>query len=124
MSNLTDRQKETLARGLDAFEKAARWRRSRSRALRGVAVLAIASLGAIALDRLVGSGASGLRGRGLPDYVEIIADDRALAAELELANACERIDRLDGRLVVVECVAPVRTAPRLPFGAGSRPPAG
>ena len=43
---------------------------------------------------------------GLPAYVEIIRDDQQLAAELELADACERVNRTDGRLVVVECMIP------------------
>jgi hypothetical protein len=45
----------------------------------------------------------GADARSLPKYVEIIRGDVQLTAELELANACERISRSDGRLVVVEC---------------------
>jgi hypothetical protein len=43
---------------------------------------------------------------GLPAYVEIIRDDWQLTAELELANACERIGREGGRLFIVECTRP------------------
>jgi hypothetical protein len=42
----------------------------------------------------------------LPGYVELVRDDRQLAAELEFANACERVNRTGGRLIVVECMVP------------------
>ena len=42
----------------------------------------------------------------LPAYVQILTSDAQVAAELELANACERIERAMGRVVVVECVVP------------------
>jgi hypothetical protein len=41
----------------------------------------------------------------LPAYVELIEDDRALAEELSFAYACERFERNDGRLIVLECAA-------------------
>lgn len=40
----------------------------------------------------------------LPAYVQILDEDEQLVAELELANACERIGRSAGRLFVIECV--------------------
>ncbi|NBX24750.1 MAG: hypothetical protein EBQ99_01645 [Planctomycetes bacterium] len=49
---------------------------------------------------------------GLPEYVQIITDDPQLAAELALANACERFERTEGRLVVVECTLPGSAGPR------------
>jgi hypothetical protein len=51
---------------------------------------------------------------GLPAYVEIIGDDLQLAAELEMANACERVARADGRLCVVECAPAGRVIPGSP----------
>ena len=48
---------------------------------------------------------------GLPAYVEIIRDDLQLATELELANACERVARADGRLRIVECIDTGRGGP-------------
>ena len=42
----------------------------------------------------------------LPAYVRMITSDAQVAAELELANACERIERAKGRMVVVECALP------------------
>ncbi len=42
----------------------------------------------------------------LPAYVQILTSDAQVAAELELANACERIERTKGRVVVVECALP------------------
>ena len=41
----------------------------------------------------------------------IIRDDLQLATELELANACERVARADGRLRVVECIDTGRGGP-------------
>jgi hypothetical protein len=35
-----------------------------------------------------------------------MTSDAQVIAELELANACERIERAMGRVVVVECVVP------------------
>lgn len=99
MNSLTSRQQDTLARGLAAFEVAAGRRRARRRLARGAAVAVLALAGGIAFALL---GDAGLR--ALPAYVEIIRGDVQLTAELELANACERIGRSDGRLVVVECV--------------------
>jgi len=50
--------------------------------------------------------ASKPRATPLPAYVRIMTSDAQVAAELELANACERIERAKGRVVVVECVVP------------------
>lgn len=76
-----------------------------------VVLLALAALlvavAGLVLQRLVRPAPS-----PLPPYVEILVDDRQLVAELELANACERIGRVEGRLVVVECAVPHPTGPR------------
>lgn len=101
MNTLTDRQQATLARGLSAFDESTRRRRTRRRALQGtLAVLALGGVGLV-LHRLNDAPST-----ALPAYVEIITDDRQLAAELELADACERVNRNEGRLVVVECMIP------------------
>jgi hypothetical protein len=99
MNDLTPRQQDTLARGLAAFDAASRLRRFRRGALRGAALAASLALAVFLADRLSGSSA-----QGLPACVEIIASDLQLASELEMANACERVNRTDGRLCVVECV--------------------
>ena len=99
MTELTPRQKDTLAHGLSAFDAAARGRRTRRAVIRGGLLVAGIALAAVAADRMVRP-----PDRGLPAYVEIIGDDLQLAAELAAANACERIGRTDGRLCVVECV--------------------
>lgn len=99
MNSLTDRQQDMLNRGLAAFEVAAGRRRARRRLARSAAVAALALAGGLAFALLSDAGS-----RSLPAYVEIIRGDGQLTAELELANACERIGRSDGRLVVVECV--------------------
>ena len=99
MSALTDHQKDMLARGLSEFEGSTRSRRARRTAGRIVAAVAIAAAAAVTALIFRPSGA-----QALPDYVQIIPDDAQLLAELELARACERVSRMDGRLVVVECV--------------------
>lgn len=99
MSALTERQKDMLARGLSAFDASARSRRARRTAGRIGAAAAIAAAAAVTALIFRPSGA-----QALPGYVQIIPDDTQLLAELELARACERVSRLDGRLVVVECV--------------------
>lgn len=101
MNTLNDRQQATLARGLGAFELAMRQRRNRRRAVRGGAALSLVLLFGTLLYR-----ASVPAPAALPGYVEIVRDDRQLVAELELANACERISRSEGELVVVECMLP------------------
>lgn len=101
MNTLNDRQQATLARGLDALELATRRRRNRRRAVRGGAALSLVLLVGTVLYR-----ASIPAPAALPGYVEIVRDDRQLVAELELANACERISRSGGELVVVECMLP------------------
>ena len=99
MTDLTPRQQDMLARGLAAFDGAARARRTR-RKVRGAGLLAAAlAIAVLAADRRMHPVAT-----GLPAYVEIIGDDLQLAAVLAAANACERIGRTDGRLCVVECV--------------------
>jgi len=99
MSALTDRQHEMLARGIEAFDIASGRRRRRRRAVTLVAAASLAIAAGIAALLGRGSGSA-----GLPGYVEIIRDDAQLIAELELANACERVGRTEGRLIIVECV--------------------
>lgn len=101
MNTLTDRQQATLARGLSAFDESTRRRRTRRRALQGT--LAVVALGGVGLMLHRWNDASS---SALPAYVEIISDDRQLTAELELADACERVNRNEGRIVVVECMIP------------------
>jgi hypothetical protein len=98
-----------LEAGLAEFDRCvARRRRARS---------AVAGLGGIAAIALVAALALGPGGRSaapppsptlvrvsLPSYVEILDCDEQLVAELELADACERIGRSAGRLFVIECV--------------------
>lgn len=98
MNTLTDRQQHMLARGLAAFETASAKRRARRRIMRGASAAAIALAAGAVMFLTTRAGPS-----GLPPYVEIISGDVQLTAELELANACERINRAEGRLVVVEC---------------------
>ena len=100
MHELNDLRKLALKRGLEAFDAAQRARRKRRTAARALVV--ILALGAgIAISR-------GLRvpATALPHYVQVISEDSQLAAELSLANACERFERTEGRLVVVECSLP------------------
>jgi hypothetical protein len=98
MNPLTNRQQDMLAQGLAAFDAAAGHRRARRRLVRGAAAACLALGAGVAIVLMRGADA-----RSLPKYVEIIRGDVQLTAELELANACERISRSDGRLVVVEC---------------------
>lgn len=100
MTDLTPRQDRTLALGIAAFDAAARRRRIRRGALRTAAFAAVATACVVALRQPAAPAAP-----SLPAYVEIIEDDRQLAAELALARACERIERSAGRLLVVECSA-------------------
>ena len=101
MNTLTDRQRHMLARGLSAFDSASRHRRIRRRVYRYGSIAAVVAVCAVLAQRAAHPGPS-----GLPVYVELVRDDAQLAAELELANACERFSRTDGRLVIVECVVP------------------
>jgi hypothetical protein len=100
MNDLTEHQTQTLARGLEEFERAHR----RRRFIRAGAplVVAVAVVAGIAAAMLLVPAA---RIAALPAYVELIEDDRALAEELSLAYACERFERNDGRLIVLECAA-------------------
>jgi hypothetical protein len=100
MRELSDLQKQTLERGLEAFDAAQRVRRKRRTAARALVVMLALGAG-IAISR-------GLRAPAarLPEYVQVISEDSQLAAELSLANACERFERTEGRLVVVECSLP------------------
>lgn len=100
MNDLNERQTQTLARGLEEFERAHR----RRRFIRAGAplVVAVAVVAGIAAAMLLAPAA---RIAALPAYVELIEDDRALAEELSLAYACERFERNDGRLIVLECAA-------------------
>lgn len=100
MNTLTNRQQEMLSRGLAAFDAEAARRRARRRIARGAAVAALALAGGASVALLRGHGTP-----SLPPYVEIIVGDVQLTAELELANACERISRAEGQLLVVECSA-------------------
>jgi hypothetical protein len=100
MRELSDPQKSVLERGLEAFDAAQRARRKRRTAARALVVMLALGAG-IAISR-------GLRAPAarLPEYVQVISEDSQLAAELSLANACERFERTEGRLVVVECSLP------------------
>ena len=100
MNDLAEHQTQTLARGLEEFERAHR----RRRFIRAGAplVVAVAVVAGIAAAMLLAPTA---RIAALPAYVELIEDDRALAEELSLAYACERFERNDGRLIVLECAA-------------------
>ena len=100
MNTLTPRQHAALARGLAAFDRSARRRRIRRVALRVTAACAVVAACVLAVRLAVTPPAA-----GLPAYVEIIRDDRQLAAELAHANACERFERAAGRLLVVECAS-------------------
>ncbi len=114
MNRLTDRQEAQLARGLAEFDGSARRRRRRRRAIGGAlgacVTIAAALLAVSALTPPQGAGGKSdpaqQFAQGLPDYVEIIGEDWQLTAELELANACERIGRDGGRLFIVECTRP------------------
>jgi hypothetical protein len=101
MNDLTEHQTQTLARGLEEFDRAHRRRRRfiRAGATLVVAVVVVAGIAAAML--LVPAA----RIAALPAYVELIEDDRALAEELSFAYACERFERNDGRLIVLECAA-------------------
>lgn len=98
-----------LEAGLAEFDR----RVARRRRARG----AVAGLGGMAAILLVAALAVVPGGRtaapppgpvlvqlALPSYVEILDHDEQLVAELELADACERIGRSAGRLFVIECV--------------------
>lgn len=100
MNHLNDRQRQTLATGLSAFTAAARTRRLRRTAGRGVAIAAVAVAAVIATNHMLRASTP-----RLPAYVELIVGDAQLRDELQLASACERIERTDGSLQVVECVA-------------------
>jgi hypothetical protein len=112
MSGLTNRQEAMLARGLAEFDGVQTRRRRRRRALGGaVAACATIVAAVIAVQALTPPHATSddeprQVAVGLPAYVEIIRDDWQLTAELELANACERIGREGGRLFIVECMRP------------------
>jgi hypothetical protein len=101
MNDLTEHQTQTLARGLEEFDRAHRRRRRFKRA-GATLVVAVAVVAGIAAAMFLAPTA---RIAALPAYVELIEDDRALAEELSLAYACERFERNDGRLIVLECAA-------------------
>lgn len=101
MTDLTAPERTLLARGLKEFDAASRRRRRRRR----VATVIASGLGlaaAVAAATLLLDPSR----PPLPEYVEIIPDDAQLSAELALANACERFERQDVRLLVVECAVP------------------
>ena len=99
MNTLTPRQQQALACGLSAFDRAclARRRARRARFAGGVAAAAI-GIGVFVLNLR--------QPTRLPEYVQILSSDAQVTAELELANACERIRRTENRVVVVECALP------------------
>ena len=101
MNDLTDRRREVLERGLAEFDAATRRRRTRARAGRSFAAVALVAACTVVVLRTIAPAAP-----ALPGYVEVISGDLELTTELALAKACERIDRADGRLVVVECALP------------------
>ncbi len=103
---MNDAQRQMLDRGLAEFDRAVRGRRRRRTAATTAAlVLLVVSAAAIAFRATSGPRPAEhvLAGRPLPAYVELITDDRQLTVELELASACERIGRREGRIYVVEC---------------------
>ena len=106
MRELSDLRRQVLQRGLREFDQALRARRFRRRAMLVCAAALLAGAGSLLITQ--GASAPGTR---LPQYVQIITDDPQLAAELALANACERFERADGRLVVVECTLPPSASP-------------
>lgn len=101
MNQLSERRRKTLELGLNAFDRATRRRTARRRFVRGTLVAALVAGAALAVAGLLRHGP-----RPLPPYVTLIADDQQLVTELALANACERIERRDGRLTVLECARP------------------
>jgi hypothetical protein len=101
MNDLTDRRREVLERGLAEFDAATRRRRTRAWAGRSLAAIAVVAACTVVVLRTVAPAVP-----ALPRYVEVISGDLELSSELALAKACERVDRADGRLVVVECAFP------------------
>lgn len=110
--NDIDRRSRILERGLAAFEARNHARRTLRIALgsgAGAALVAIAAILAIRFATNETRSSTNdspqqiAEGRALPSYVELIHDDPTLVAELELARACERIDRRGGQVYVVEC---------------------
>ena len=101
MNGLNEHERRMLAAGLSAFDEATRRRRRRRNAVRAAAAIALAAATGLVTARALRTAPP-----ALPSYLEIIADDRQLAAELTLANACERFERNELRLVVVECLHP------------------
>jgi len=99
MNVLSPRQQQALAFGLSAFDRACLARRRARRAWSVGGVLALA----LAIGLMVSHMQRATR---LPDYVQILSSDAQVTAELELANACERIRRTENRVVVVECAWP------------------
>lgn len=100
MNQLTDRQQAMLDRGLSAFSRASRLRRARRTAVGACVALALGVIGVLATRNAWRSPAV-----ELPAYVEFIESDLQLMGELQLARACEQIERTDGRIRVQECVA-------------------
>lgn len=102
MNQLTPRQQDMLSGGRAAFAAAARARRLRRAASTVTAIALAGAVVAVASLRLAGA-----PDHGLPAHVELIDGDAQLIHELELASACERIERTDGRLHVLDagCLA-------------------
>lgn len=108
---LTPDRQAALDRGLQAFDRRVAVRRVHRRIVRGVTSLAVvASLAWLAARYSAhpDGGRIVVHRAPLPTYVEIIHDDIQLAAELDRANACERIGRRGGDIYVVECTRPGR----------------
>ena len=104
MNTLTESQQKALSQGLVAFDAAAPRRRAVRRLTRGTVAGALVVACVVLAGRAIRTPLD-----PLPAYLEIIAEDSDLAGELEVANACERIDREDGRLLVIECTLPPRS---------------
>jgi hypothetical protein len=100
MNLLTTRQQEMLSRGLAAFDQTTRRRRKQRLVVRCAAAACVAVAAVFAVGRALRVPAP-----TLPAYVELIRGDAELVGELQLASACERIERTDGQLRVLECVA-------------------
>jgi hypothetical protein len=97
---MKEHQRIALERGLVEFDRAVAGRRTRRRAIGFAAFVLVAGSAAFVATRAAMRTAVN---QPLPSYVEVITSDAQLSNELELASACERIDRREGRVYVVEC---------------------
>ncbi|MBM4106859.1 MAG: hypothetical protein FJ257_11385 [Phycisphaerae bacterium] len=101
MNQLSDRQQAMLDRGLSEFRRATRVRRARLTAAAVASMVVVLAAIGVVFSRSAWRTSSS----ELPEYVEIIQSDLQLVGELQLARACEQIERTDGRIRVQECVA-------------------